>query len=147
MKLEEIQELWTSDCSIDDTQLDIESTKIPELHNKYLKIYSDERLRLVRMESKRKELQKLKWLYYTGKIDKDSLEEMNWDPFQLDIKSRNKEDLNRFIESDRDLLNMQEKIEYQKEKISYLETIVKSLSNRGYLIKNAIDWKKFTMGA
>lgn len=147
MKLEEIQELWTSDCSIDDTQLDIESTKIPELHNKYLKIYSDERLRLVRMDSKRKELQKLKWLYYTGKIDKDSLEEMNWDPFQLDIKSRNKEDLNRFIESDRDLLNMQEKIEYQKEKISYLETIVKSLSNRGYLIKNAIDWKKFTMGA
>lgn len=147
MKLEEIQELWTSDCSIDDTQLDIESTKIPELHNKYLKIYSDERLRLVRMDSKRKELQKLKWLYYTGKIDKDSLEEMNWDPFQLDIKSRNKEDLNRFIESDRDLLNMQEKIEYQREKISYLETIVKSLSNRGYLIKNAIDWKKFTMGA
>ena len=30
MKLEEIQELWSSDCVIDDTELDIESIKIPE---------------------------------------------------------------------------------------------------------------------
>ena len=34
MKLEEIQELWSSDCVIDDTELDLESVKIPELHNK-----------------------------------------------------------------------------------------------------------------
>jgi len=147
MQLENIQKLWTSDCTIDDSQLDIESIKIPELHNKYLKIFSEERLRLVRMESKKKSLQKLKWLYYTGKIDKSSLEDMGWEPFELDIKSRNKEDLNRFLDSDNDLMEMQEKIEYQKEKINYLETIVKTLSNRGYLIKNAIDWKKFTMGA
>lgn len=147
MTLEEIQKLWTSDCVIDDTQLDIESTKLPAIHNKYLKIYSDEKLRLVRMDSKKKELQKLKWLYYTGKIDKTSLDDMGWEPFELDIKSRNKEDLNRFLESDRDLIEIQEKIEYQKEKINYLETIIKSLTNRGFLIKNAIDWKKFTMGA
>jgi len=147
MTLEEIQKLWTSDCIIDDSQLDIESIKIPELHNKYLKIFSEERLRLVRMESKKKSLQKLKWLYYTGKIDKTSLDEMGWETFELDLKSRNKEDLNRFIDSDNDLLEMQDKIEYQKEKMNYLETIVKSLVNRGYLIKNAIDWKKFTMGA
>jgi len=147
MTLEEIQKLWTSDCTIDDSQLDLESIKIPEIHNKYLKIFSEERLRLVRMESKKKSLQKLKWLYYTGKIDKNSLDEMGWETFELDIKSRNKEDLNRFIDSDNDLLEMQDKIEYQKEKINYLETIVKSLTTRGYLIKNAIDWKKFTMGA
>jgi len=147
MTLEEIQKLWTSDCAIDDSQLDVESIKIPELHNKYFKIFSEERLRLVRMESKKKSLQKLKWLYYTGKIDKSSLDEMGWETFELDIKSRNKEDLNRFIDSDNDLLEMQDKIEYQKEKINYLEAIIKSLTNRGYFIKNAIDWKKFTMGA
>ena len=40
MKLEEIQELWSSDCVIDDTELDLESVKIPELHYKYLYIFS-----------------------------------------------------------------------------------------------------------
>ena len=30
MKLENIQELWTSDCVLDDIQLDTESKRIPE---------------------------------------------------------------------------------------------------------------------
>ena len=34
----------------------------------------------------------------------------------------------------------------QKEKIEYLESIIKGLNTRGFQIKNAIDWKKFTMG-
>ena len=147
MKLEDIQELWTSDCVLDDLQLDVESTRIPELHNKYFKIFSDEKLRLVKYESKMKELSKLKWLYYTGKLDKDSLDKLEWEPFELDIKSRNKLDIDRFLTSDKDMIEMQEKIEYQKEKINYLESIIKTVINRNFLIKNIIDWRKFTSGA
>ena len=147
MKLEDIQELWTSDCVLDDLQLDVESTRIPELHNKYFKIFSDEKLRLVKYESKMKELSKLKWLYYTGKLDKDSLDKLGWEPFELDIKSRNKLDIDRFLNSDKDIIEMQEKIEYQKEKINYLESIIKTIINRNFLIKSIIDWRKFTSGS
>lgn len=147
MKLEDIQELWTSDCVLDDLQLDVESTRIPELHNKYFKIFSDEKLRLVKYESKMKELSKLKWLYYTGKLDKDSLDKLEWEPFELDIKSRNKLDIDRFLNSDKDIIEMQEKMEYQKEKINYLESIIKTIINRNFLIKSIIDWRKFTSGA
>ena len=147
MKLESIQELWTSDCVLDDLQLDVESTRIPELHNKYFKIFSDEKLRLVKYESKMKELSKLKWLYYTGKLDKDSLDKLEWEPFELDIKSRNKLDIDRFLNSDKDIIEMQEKMEYQKEKINYLESIIKTIINRNFLIKSIIDWRKFTSGA
>ena len=147
MKLESIQELWTSDCVLDDLQLDVESTRIPELHNKYFKIFSDEKLRLVKYESKMKELSKLKWLYYTGKLDKDSLDKLGWEPFELDIKSRNKLDIDRFLNSDKDIIEMQEKMEYQKEKINYLESIIKTIINRNFLIKSIIDWRKFTSGA
>ena len=127
MKLEDIQKLWTSDCVLDDIQLDLETKRIPELHNKYFKIFSDEKLRLVKYESRKKELSKLKWLYYTGKIDKDSLDNMGWEPFELDIKSRNRLDLDRFLESDKDTIDIQEKIAYQKEKIEYLESIIKTI--------------------
>ena len=147
MKLEDIQELWTSDCVLDDVQLDLESKRIPELHNKYFKIFSDEKLRLVKFESRKKELSRLKWLYYTGKIDRYSLDKMGWEPFELDIKSRNKVDLDRFLESDKDMIDIQEKIAYQKEKIEYLESIIKTVVNRNFLIKNIIDWRKFTSGA
>tara|TARA_Y100000004_G_scaffold175502_1_gene215173 strand:+ start:1981 stop:2421 length:441 start_codon:yes stop_codon:yes gene_type:complete len=145
MKLEDIQELWSSDSVIDDTELDSESIKIPEIHNKYLKIFSDEKLRLVRLDSKSKELRRLKWLYYTGKLDEQTLKNLEWDVFDLDVK-KNRHDLEMFLESDRDIIELNDKIEYQKEKINYLETIIKSLSTRGFLIKNSIEWKKFIMG-
>ena len=145
MKLEDIQELWSSDSVIDDTELDAESIKIPEIHNKYLKIISDEKLRLVRLYSKSKELRRLKWLYYTGKLDEQTLKNLEWDVFDLDIK-KNRHDLEMFLESDKDIIELNDKVEYQKEKINYLETIIKSLSTRGFLIKNSIEWKKFIMG-
>jgi len=141
MKLEDIQELWSSDSVIDDTELDAESIKIPEIHNKYLKIFSDEKLRLVRLYSK----SRLKWLYYTGKLDEQTLKNLEWDVFDLDIK-KNRHDLEMFLESDKDIIELNDKVEYQKEKINYLETIIKSLSTRGFLIKNSIEWKKFIMG-
>ena len=145
MKLEDIQELWSSDSVIDDTELDAESIKIPEIHNKYLKIFSDEKLRLVRLYSNSKELRRLKWLYYTGKLDEQTLKNLEWDVFDLDIK-KNRHDLEMFLESDKDIIELNDKVEYQKEKINYLETIIKSLSTRGFLIKNSIEWKKFIMG-
>ena len=146
MKLEEIQESWSSDSQIDDTELDNESLKIPELHHKYFRIFSDEKLKLVRMYSKQKELRRLKWLYYTGKLDQETLENLEWHVFELDIK-KNRHDLDMFIESDKDVLELTEKIAYQKEKIEYLESIIKTVINRNFLIKNIIDWRKFTSGA
>ena len=88
MKLEEIQESWSSDSQIDDTELDNESLKVAELHHKYFRIFSDEKLKLVRMYSKQKELRRLKWLYYTGKLDQETLENLEWHVFELDIKKK-----------------------------------------------------------
>ena len=41
MVLEEIYELWHKDSIIDKTELGDESLKIPQLHHKYFKIYSN----------------------------------------------------------------------------------------------------------
>ena len=84
-------------------------------------------------------------MYYTGKLDQETLENLEWHVFDLDIK-KNRHDLEMFIESDKDFLELLEKISYQKEKIEYLESIVKSLNTRGFHIKNAIEWKKFEAG-
>ena len=38
------------------------------------------------------------------------------------------------------------KIGFQQEKIEFLDSILKTLNNRGYNIKTAVDWIKFTNG-
>ena len=46
MKIEDIMEMWREDSHIDDKDLDNESLKIPNLHQKYLDIYSKEKRKL-----------------------------------------------------------------------------------------------------
>jgi hypothetical protein len=46
-----------------------------------------------------------------------------------------------------ELIDLSLKIGMQQEKVELLESIIKSLKNRGFQIKSAIDWFKFTMGA
>ena len=143
MKFEEIQKLWSGDCEIDETELSQESVKIPQLHNKYLIIFHDERLRLRTMRFDHSKLLKVKREYFSGRMDAEELEAYDWEPFQYKLL---KADVQEYIDADDDIIEGKKKISLQEEKVDYLEAIVKGLSNRGYLIKNAIDWKRFTEG-
>jgi len=143
MKFEEIQKLWSGDCHIDETELSQESVKIPQLHNKYLILFHDERLRLRTMKFDHSKLLKVKREYFSGRMDATELEAYDWEPFQYKLL---KADVQEYIDADDDIIEGKKKISLQEEKVEYLESVVKSLSNRGYLIKNAIDWKRFTEG-
>jgi len=143
MKFEEIQKEWTHDCPIDETELSQESVKIPQLHNKYLIFFHDERLRLRTMKFDHSKLLKVKREYFSGRMDETELEAYDWEPFQYKLL---KADVQEYIDADDDIIEGKKKISLQEEKVDYLEAIVKGLSTRGYLIKNAIDWKRFTEG-
>ena len=54
MTLEEILESWEQDCIVDKTELAEEALKIPNLHSKYLRILSTEKLKLKKLESEYK---------------------------------------------------------------------------------------------
>jgi hypothetical protein len=143
ISLNEIRKMVESDIKIDNTQLDKESLNIPQIHNKYLCILMDEKLVLKKYEGDYSILKKNKWLYYTGKLSEEQLSELNWEPFELAIL---RQDVDKFLDSDKELITLKNKIEYQNEKINYLENIVKGISNRIWNIRAAIDWIKFTQG-
>jgi hypothetical protein len=58
-----------------------------------------------------------------------------------------KSEVGNYIDADRDIIDISLKIGIQSEKIDLLESIIKTLLNRGYNIRAAIDWEKFKMGA
>ena len=144
MKLDEILDMWSTDCNVDRTELGEEALKIPKLHSKYLRHYSEERLLLRRLEEERRELIKLKHDYYRGVLSADELKSNGWEPFRLSVL---KSDIPMYIDADYDIVKMNLKIAMQSEKVNTLESIIKSISNRGYLIKSAIDYEKFKVGA
>ena len=143
MNLEDIRQLVGNDLHMDKTELDLESMKTPQLHNKYLIIFTDEKLILGKLKSDFSLLKKNKWLYYTGKLSKEELDDFGWDTFDLNIL---KSDIDKFLDGDKDLITLANRILLQQEKVNYLESIIKTINNRQWYIRSAIDWLKFTNG-
>ncbi len=144
MKIEDIVSQWDVDCKIDETELDREATKIPKLHNKYLKIFMGERVVLFKLKAENKRLKKTLIEYYLGELDREELEELGRDQF---YKKLLKNEIDTYIESDDLFIESTLKISLQGEKVDYVEAIVKSLNNRNFQIKSAIDWVRFTQGS
>jgi hypothetical protein len=144
MKLEEIYTEWDADSDIDTTDLGTESIKIPKLHNKYYKLYTSEKLLLRKYEAEMKSLKLAKYEFYTQGPSAET-KELGWE-----MPSRGmilKQEMPMYMEGDREIIALSLKIGLQQEKVELLESIIKSLVNRGFQIKSAIDWHKFTMGA
>ena len=146
MKLSDIQTMWQKDCQIDDTKLDIELLKLPNLHSKYLGIYNDESLSQKKLFFENKKLLKYKTIWYAGKMSEEELEEQGWEQFKIKLIKVYEPKIETYLQGDDDLIEANQKLEYQKIKVEFLESIIKSLNTRGYNIKSAIDFLRFTMG-
>ena len=133
----------TNDMGMDETELNLESMKTPQLQNKYMIMFTDEKLILGKMKSDMSILKKKKWLYYTGKMCHEELDELGWETFDLNIL---KTDIDKFMDSDEDIIQLKNKILLQQETVNYIEGIVKVINNRQWLIRATIDWLKFTNG-
>lgn len=143
MTLDELRKEISKDVALDESAMDLESLKIPQLHSKYLNFLTDEKLCLSKMRYDLSVLMRTKWEYYTGKMSQEELLARGWEPFALKVL---RNDLDLYLESDAELGKMRMKIEYQNEKIALLEEIIKELNNRHWKIKNAIEWRKFING-
>ena len=143
MNLSDYRSMAQDDLLIDETQLDTESSRTPQIHSKYLNFLMDEKLRLAKIQGDFKVMKKKKWLYYTCKISEEELQEENWEPFELTVL---KTDIDKFLEADDDLQLISSKIKYSEIVVEYLESVIKIINNRQWNIRSVIDWLKFTNG-
>ena len=143
MKLEDIQELWHRDSEIDYTELGTESIRIPQIHDKYLKIFTDERIRLKGVEFELSKLVRTKTEYYSGKMSQEELEQRGWEQY---LGRLLKNEMANYIESDDDVIKLKQQLVVLQEKVNYLDSVIRMINNRGFQIKNALDWLKFSHG-
>jgi hypothetical protein len=141
MDLEQLQLEADKDLKINDTELDLESLKTPQLHNKWMKHYTKFKLLLTRTEDELRTMKRNKWEYYTGKADPSVYQAK---PFDLKIM---RTDIDKYLEADEDLQKLSQKIAYLITVVDFLDKTIRVIVNRTYTIKNAIEWRRFTSGA
>jgi hypothetical protein len=54
--------------------------------------------------------------------------------------------VDKYIKADDEMIKLEQKVTYIQSVVDYLDKTIRIISNRGFQIKNAIDWKKFTSG-
>ena len=140
MDLIELQNDVDRDLKIDDTELDLESIRTPQLHNKYLKHYTKYSLQLKKAKDDYKILHRQKWEYYTGKATPEVYLKR---PFDLKVL---RSDVGIYIDSDEELQQLGQKEAYLETTVNYLEKVLREITNRNWTIRNTIEWKKFLHG-
>jgi hypothetical protein len=141
-QIDDLLEMWRQDCDIDKTEPDRELLNIPKLHSKYLNILSQHRMLSKQAEFKYNKMKKLKWEYYTGKLDDDQLKQYGWEPFPYILKS----DLSTYLESDEDLNKHVASKAVHDEIVELCTTILKELNSRTFQLRDFISWQKFIQG-
>ena len=144
LHLDELKANWATDCIIDSDRLDEASLRIANLHQKYLDILTDYKLRVFKLEKDYLNLKGIRSRYYMGQMTKQELDEYGWDQYQY--KTPLKSEMERLLETDSLLLDIKDKQSYISFCFEYVEDIMKSLRERGWQIRNAIEWRKFEAG-
>jgi len=133
--------MWERDSQIDPDNLHDESLKIPQLHAKYYTVYNTITLLKEKARETHSRVKLERYNYYTGKAPAEVYEE---EPFPY--KVRDKDALQRHLEADEKLTKLDIKIKYYDVMLKFLEDIIKTISNRTFQIKNAIEWHRFQAG-
>ena len=133
--------MWERDAVIDPDNLHNESLKISELHSKYYTIYNTITLLREKARGSYNSVKLERYNYYTGKAPAEVYVQ---EPFPY--KVREKDAIQRYLDADEKLNNIDLKIKYYDTQLKFLEEIIRNISQRTFQIKNAIEWQKFQAG-
>lgn len=134
MKLEDLQKELETDTLIDGTKLQYEAAHNPNLHAKWLRIYSDAKKELIKLDAQRKRDTKERLDYYTNRSD-------DWCQVQYE-----KSEMKVVIAADDKILTVESKIAYYQMVMDFASKALDIIKARGFAIKNMVELRLLEAG-
>jgi hypothetical protein len=143
MTLEELQSEWSKDAEIDQSRLGEEALRTFPLHQKYWKLFSSERTVFRKTEAELRKLKHRKYVFYSqGPTEETKALGWRLPPCGKILKNEARD----YVDTDDDVVALTLRLGEQAEKVEFLESVIKTLKDRGFAVKNALDWQRFTQG-
>jgi hypothetical protein len=140
LKIDDIQKMAEKDLKLNVSELHIDAIKTPDIYNKYLKIFFAERKLLRALVVDYNRIKKEQYEYYMGKAAPEVYKAKPWGH-----KVRAGQ-VDKYLDADPDLQSAQAKMDLQKDKIEYLERLLKVIADRTWSISHAIAAIKLQNG-
>jgi hypothetical protein len=134
MKFQDIVEEWTEDATIDINDISEEIRRMPKLHAKYLGYYVAYRAKVKQLDHQLIKLRRERTDYYTGRSEKASAIRIL------------KTEAPAYAAADDDVQSLDSKLEHARIAVSYLERVLKMIESRGFELKTALEWHRFSSG-
>ena len=80
-------------------------------------------------------------------MSKEDIEYRNWEYDPFDGLTVLKSDYDKFQGADKEIQDLNDKIEYLRITVDYLQDVVSQITWRHQTIKNIIEWRKFMAGS
>jgi len=131
MNIEQLKKELTEDLAINASKLDYDSIQTPYLISKWLGYIFDEQMNFKKVHNTLASKKVAVFEHHTfernGRVDRRDI-------------------LETYIPGDVEIQYIENKLEIIEQKINMMERAVKSLEQRSFIIKNAIEWKQFMKG-
>lgn len=144
MNIEELKKEWKRDAQINELDLSREALKVPQLHSKYIDLFTDAKRKFTRKKHDLARMQQFKARYYRGELTKAELVEYNLAQYQLN-KVLNSQ-MEAVLAADEDCIKIAEEIEELEIIVFFLEGVMRSIYSRSFDIKNSIAFSVFQAG-
>lgn len=143
MKYEELVEMWEKDAKLEPDNLDNESLRIPFIQGKYFNLFCREKAILTKLNLDLSQLRRWKRDYFLGEIPVEELVEKGIPVFARRLV---KSEVDAYIDTDSEVIALLEKIAVVQTKVDLLNLFVKSINDRQWNIRNAIEFLKWKSG-
>ena len=147
MKLSDIKKQKEHDLvPLDKFKLTEESLNLPNLHARWIDIYNIQNNLLVEARYRANIYKKKLSRYYKGMMMKREEWEAIGKKVQFQEGPLGKTELENYILGDTDYAKLNGKMEMIMSNIAYVESIIENIKQRGWAIKNAIEYEKYVGG-
>ena len=132
MKLTELEKEAQQDLEKDTPDLELLSFEAPKLLSKWLRYLNYEHQVLIALEDEQKELFGKLWHHYK---------------YEFEYTLETRQEIMTYVESDEKMRKLQRRIAIQKNKLDYIENVIKTLRERSFHVRNILEYRKFISGA
>jgi len=139
----DIYEQWEKDSPIDQLHLQTEAANCPKLHSKYSNLLRKETKKLNTIEAYYSLLDKRLYNLYTNTgPQQGNMDEIKKLPSGKVLKA----DYEKYVQGDLDHIEWKLKVETQKSRVKFLDSVLYEIGRRHYHITNIFNEKKYNKG-
>jgi hypothetical protein len=132
LSIKQLKEEADTDTFIDKNKLDKYSLDLAKITSKWNRYLLDEKIVYEQSYMKYSIAKKKKYEYYIA-------------DYHLRVETSKEKEM--YLDADMELLKEKEEMIISREKINFIEGIIKTLNTSSFNVKNAIEWQKFQAGA